>query len=62
VYGAGTALPVLVFSVLIAWSSHAVGKAYEKITQIERWARWITGSIFIAVGIYLTLVYSFRVL
>jgi len=62
VYGAGTALPVLVFAVLIAWSSHAVGKAYEKITHIERWARWITGSIFIAVGIYLTLVYSFRVL
>ena len=62
VYGAGTALPVLLFSVLIAWSTNAVGRAYEKITHIERWARWITGSIFIAVGIYLTLVYSFRVL
>jgi cytochrome c biogenesis protein CcdA len=62
VYGAGTALPVLVFSVLIAWSTNAVGKAYEKVTQIERWARWITGSTFILVGIYLTLVYSFRVL
>jgi len=61
VYGVGTALPVLVFAVLIAWGTGAVGRAYERISQIERWARWITGGVFIAVGIYLTLVYVYRV-
>jgi len=62
VYGAGTALPVLVFAVLIAGGAHAVGKAFERISRIERWARRITGVVFILVGIYLTLVYVYRVL
>jgi len=62
VYGVGTALPVLVFAVLIAWSTNAVGKAYARISSVERWARWITGGVFLAVGFYLTLVYVYRVL
>jgi cytochrome c-type biogenesis protein len=62
VYGAGTALPVLVFTVLLAWGTNVVGKAYERVAQIERWARWITGGVFLVVGVYLTLVYAFRVI
>ena len=62
VYGAGTALPVLVFAVVIAWGSNAVGRVFEKISQLERWARRITGVLFVLVGIYLTLVYVYRVL
>jgi len=61
-YGLGTGLPVMVFAILIALSTQAVGKAFNMLTRIERWARRITGIIFIAVGIYYSLVYIFGVL
>ncbi|MBA4313176.1 MAG: cytochrome C biogenesis protein [Chlorobiaceae bacterium] len=62
IYGAGTALPVFVFSFLIAFSAQMVGKVFNKLTQIELWVRRITGGLFIIVGIYFCLIYIFRVL
>lgn len=62
IYGIGTALPVFVFSFLIAFSAQMVGKVFNKLTQIELWVRRITGSVFIIVGIYFCLIYIFRVL
>jgi len=62
VYGVGTALPVIVFAVLIALGTRSIGTAFNKITQIERWARRITGVIFLGVGIYFSLTYIFGVL
>jgi cytochrome c-type biogenesis protein len=62
VYGVGTALPVLVFAVLIAVSAQSVGKAFDKLSQIEWWARRITGAVFILVGIWYCLKYIFEVL
>lgn len=61
VYGAGTALPVLVFAILIALGTRAVGQAFNRITQFEWWARRATGAIFIGVGVYYSLAYIFRV-
>lgn len=61
-YGAGTALPVLVFAVLIVVGTRAVGQAYNRITQFEVWARRITGILFIGIGVYFSLAYVFRVL
>jgi cytochrome c-type biogenesis protein len=61
-YGIGTALPVVVFAVIIAWSANSLGKAYASITRIERWARIGTGVVFICVGIYFTLDNIFGVL
>lgn len=61
-YGIGTGLPVIVFAFLIALGTQAVGKAFNMLTRIEWWARRITGVIFIAVGIYYSLVYVFGVL
>ncbi len=61
-YGLGTALPVVMFAVLIVFSTQAVGRAYNRITQFERWARRITGVVFIGLGVYFCLVYIFRVL
>jgi cytochrome c-type biogenesis protein len=61
IYGAGTALPVAVFAVLIAVSARQVGKAFNRLSQVERWARLATGAAFILVGIYLSLVFIFRV-
>jgi len=62
VYGIGTALPVFVFAVLVALGTQQVGKAFNRLTQFEKWARRITGVIFIVVGVYFTLIYVFRVL
>ncbi|MHB1036547.1 MAG: aromatic aminobenezylarsenical efflux permease ArsG family transporter [Pirellulales bacterium] len=59
VYGIGTALPVFVFAVLIALGAQSVGKAFNRLSQIEWWARRITGGVFLAVGIYLSLKYIF---
>jgi cytochrome c biogenesis protein CcdA len=62
VYGVGTALPVLVFAVIIAMSAQSLGKAFNVLSKIEWWARMITGGIFIAVGIWFSLKYIFEVL
>ncbi|UCH83536.1 MAG: sulfite exporter TauE/SafE family protein [Candidatus Latescibacterota bacterium] len=61
-YGIGTALPVVVFAVIIAWSAGSLGKAFSGVTQVERWARVVTGVVFIVVGIYLTLENVFGIL
>ncbi|MBD3403137.1 sulfite exporter TauE/SafE family protein [candidate division GN15 bacterium] len=57
VYGVGTALPVVVFAVLIALGAHRVGRAFNKISTFEAWARRITAVAFVVVGIYYTLLY-----
>jgi cytochrome c biogenesis protein CcdA len=58
IYGAGTALPVLIFALLLAISADLMGRVFNRVTQFERWARWITGIIFLAVGIYFTFAYT----
>jgi cytochrome c biogenesis protein CcdA len=62
VYGVGTALPVIVFAVLLATSAQSVGKAYNILAKIEWWARTMTGWIFVVVGIFFSLKYVFQVL
>ncbi len=59
VYGIGTALPVLVFAVLIAFGANRIGKTYNRMAAFEYWARRITGLVFIAAGIYYSLTYIF---
>jgi threonine/homoserine/homoserine lactone efflux protein len=61
-YGVGTALPVFIFAVLIALGTRAVSKLLNKLAVIERWTRWVTGLVFVGVGIYYCLVYIFGVL
>ncbi len=61
-YGIGTGIPVIVFAILISAGARSVGKALNKLTRIERWARRITGGIFVLVGIYYCLVYIFGIL
>lgn len=56
VYGVATGLPVLALAVLIAVGSGAVGSALNRLQSFERWARRITGVLFILVGVY----YVFR--
>jgi cytochrome c biogenesis protein CcdA len=60
-YGAGTALPVVAFAVLIAFGARFVAKAFNSLAVVERWARRLTGFVFVGVGIYMTLVYTLGV-
>ena len=62
VYGVGTALPVVAFAVLLVTGARYVGAVFQRITRIELWARRITGALFIAVGIYISLKYIFHLL
>ncbi len=61
-YGVGTAVPVLVFALLLATSVQAVGKAYRVLARVEWWARVLTGWVFIGVGIYYSLKYVYQVI
>jgi len=56
-YGIGTAIPVLGFAFLLAFSTQLVGKVYQKIATFELWARKITAVVFILAGIYYCLRY-----
>ncbi|HRU05367.1 MAG TPA: aromatic aminobenezylarsenical efflux permease ArsG family transporter, partial [Candidatus Brocadiia bacterium] len=51
-YGVGTALPVIVFAFLMAFSAQSVGKAFNKLALVERWVRTVTGAVFIVAGVY----------
>jgi cytochrome c biogenesis protein CcdA len=62
VFGISTGLPVVVFAILIVVSTNAMAKAFHRITAFERWARRVTGVVFIAVGVYFCLVFIFRIL
>ena len=58
-YGAGTALPVFAFAVLIAVGAKSLSAAFQRLTAVELWARRITGLVFILIGIYFTVTYIF---
>ncbi len=58
-YGIGTALPVIVFAFLIAFGGEYLGKAFNHLSQIEKWVRRIAGTLFIIAGIYYCLVYIY---
>ncbi len=60
VYGIGTTTPVIVFALLIAFASQRLGSAFNRLTQIERWVRLITGVIFVVAGIYYSLLYVYE--
>jgi cytochrome c biogenesis protein CcdA len=55
VYGLGTALPVVGFALVMAFSVKSIGRVFDKLTQIEKWVRKLTAIVFIGAGIYLLL-------
>jgi cytochrome c-type biogenesis protein len=57
-YGVGTALPVVAFSFLIALSVKSVGTVFKRLSQIEKWARWVTSAVFILIGFYYTATFA----
>ena len=61
IYGIASGLPVLLFAVIIAFSANKLGQIYNKILVFEKWAKKITGWIFISVGIYFSLTLIFGI-
>ena len=61
VYGIGTALPAFIFAILLAMGAHRIARAFQRITMFEKWARRLTGALFIMIGVYFSLVYLFGV-
>jgi len=53
VFSVATALPVILFAFLIAFTVSAAGKFYNNIKKFELWFRRIIGVVFILAGLYL---------
>ena len=54
-FGAASALPVVVFSLLIAAGVRKVGALFGRITELEKWLRLVTGAVFLVIGVGLML-------
>jgi cytochrome c-type biogenesis protein len=60
-FGIGTAAPVAVFAVMIAFGARSIGKTYERITLFAFWAKRVTGVVFLLAGLYYIVTYWFGV-
>lgn len=54
-YGIGTALPVIGFALVIASGAGGLSTAFRRVAAFELWARRITGGLFIAIGVWMSL-------
>ena len=61
IYGVGTAVPVLLVAVVLAYSAQSVGKTYNVLAKVEWWARMVSGWILILIGIYFSLEFCFGI-
>lgn len=58
-FSIATALPVILFAFLIAFTVSAAGKFYNKIKTFEFWFRRIVSIVFILAGIYMIYIVYF---
>ena len=56
-YAIGTGLPVILFSLVIAYSLERLGIWFKAISKVEKWVRIIAGITFIVTGIYYILLF-----
>ena len=61
-YGVATALPVVAFAVVIAFSAQSLGRVFNRLMAFEFWARRVTGVVFIIVGVHHMLRWTFGVI
>ncbi len=59
VYGFGSALPVVALALVATGGTKALGAAMKSVGAFETWARRVTGAVFVAVGIYLSVRFVF---
>jgi hypothetical protein len=60
-FGVGTAAPVALFAVMIAFGARSIGKTYERISLFAMWAKRMTGWVFLLAGLYYIVTYWFGV-
>jgi hypothetical protein len=53
VYGVGTALPVILMALFVAFGTGTAGKMFHMLSRFELRARQATGIVFMVVGLYL---------
>ena len=58
VFAIATALPVLLFSYLLAFAAGNIGAFYKRIIKIERGMRYVAGIVFILTGLYYVLIFT----
>jgi len=51
-FALGTGLPVIIFSLIVAFSIRHLSKAFAVVAKIERIMRFIVASVFMVTGIY----------
>ncbi|HBM15297.1 MAG TPA: cytochrome C biogenesis protein [Lentisphaeria bacterium] len=56
VYAVGTALPVIIFALIIALGMNKLSSAYNKVSAFGKYARYATGIIFVLIGLYYSLI------
>ncbi len=54
-YGLGAALPVVLLGSLLAGGTQLAGKISGSFQAVEKWTRLVTGTLFIAIGIWFCL-------
>jgi len=45
---------VLGFAIPLGLGASWVGTAFDRVTQVGRWARWLTAAVFLAIGGWFT--------
>ena len=58
-YGIGTALPVIGFALLLSYGTRAAAAFIKGLTLMESYLRRLTAAVFIGIGIYFTVTYTF---
>jgi cytochrome c-type biogenesis protein len=60
-FGIGSAAPVLVFALALAISRDAAGRAVQKLQNAQRWISPTTGWLLVAVGVWMCLRLTLRI-
>lgn len=60
IFGISTALPVLIFAVILTFQAKWLGNAFNIVGKIDWWSRTISGSLFVLMGIWFSLRYNFE--
>ena len=56
-FGVGTAAPVAAVAALLALGIRRTARILDRVSDFERWARKVTGMLFVGIGAYFCLVY-----
>jgi cytochrome c biogenesis protein CcdA len=54
-FAAGAVIPVVSLAVITAFAGKYFGKTFDCLKQVERYARILTGTLFVLIGIYYTM-------